>query len=125
MRCDSNRFADILPSIVRAESLLADLRPRRARGIVEVRRRLDASFDASLRGRYRPFARPARPDAFALRTLGLLGVEARDDGVESGQFCLLDRRDGVIDRGSSASFHDVCIILRTIDVDLMLSLLHS
>ena len=82
---------------------------------------LSMSREASLA----TFAYPARPDAFVLRTLGLHSVKTRDDGIESGQFCLFNRRNCVIDRGSSAPLHDVCVILGAIDVDLMLSLLHS
>ena len=42
-----------------------------------------------------------------LRALDLLGGEAAIDGVEHGQTCLLNRRNGVIDRETGVRLQDV------------------
>src|ERR1700739_313065 len=59
-----------------------------------------------------------------LRALCLLGGEATVDGIENGQSCLFNRRDGVIDRETSVRLQELGAFLGYFHIQTMLCFDH-
>jgi hypothetical protein len=56
---------------------------------------------------------------------GLLGLNAAGDGIEDGQLCLLNRRDGIIDRETRLPLKSLGIVFSAPDLSLSFSLGNS
>ena len=56
---------------------------------------------------------------------GLLGLNADGDSIEDGQPCLLNRRDGIIDRDTRLPLKCLGIVFGASDLSLSLSLGNS